>query len=351
MSVLPPIPLTVLAGDDETHGLVPQILQDRHSVVTIVAPADWCEARSSQMRHTTSSVLAGSRVSVRPVIADIASRTHGCSCCRVRIDVVEALCEIARRRHRPDHVVLLVPRISASSNRSIEAVAADVPTVVYTILGDPDVSRLYRLDGVLATIDAVTAVTRLRAELPFADTIEVERLAIADRILVARADQVVDESFRELVDTLRMINRCARLLAPTIERVGVEDLVGIDAWHGVPVVAPAPPPRRVRLERETAVAETIVLHQHGLLDSGGVEEWLEDVIARHASRLIRMQGVLAVDGSPSRMCCHGVRSHAMSHPEHDHPPQRRSESSLMVLVGYGLPAEELAETLSQTAIR
>jgi G3E family GTPase len=347
MPLLEPIPLTVLAGGPEMPSLLPQLLGLR-SDLALIAP-DWLPIAAAATTATVSDIGAVDRHVA--VVPDVGERSPGCPCCRLRLDLVDAVAVLVRRRSRPRHIVVAVPDLPA------DPAASSVTVVVHTVLSDPDLRRWVRLDGVVATLDAVPTVTRLRTGSPVVDPVGAERLAIADRVLVARADQVVGSSLVELRDLVGRLNRIAPVLAPAIERVSADQLVSIDAWHGAPRVRPEVRPHATTrtgggpTAGVTGAPDLVVIEQQGVLDPGGVEEWLDLVLSQHAPRLVRLQGALAVDGSPSRVCCHGVGSYAMSHPEHEHPGGRRSDTSVVMLIGHGLPADELAAGLRATAVR
>jgi G3E family GTPase len=361
MALIEPIPLTVVAGGAEMASLLPQLLGPAHDVALIATEGIQAGVEGAGIDRAGIDGAgidgagidgagidgAGRRITVVP---DVGERSPGCPCCRLRLDLVDAVARLVRRRSRPTHLLVAVPDVAADP--TAEPDGTSVTAVVHTVLSDPDLRRWVRLDGVVATLDAVASVTRLRTGSPVVEGEGAERLAIADRLLVARADQVVEASLTELRDVMGRLNRIAPVLAPAVERVAVEQLLSIDAWHGAPNVMPATP-RGIAADTGHRVAGTpdlVVLEQRGALDPGGVEAWLDEVLAHHAPRLVRLQGALAVDGSPGRVCCHGVGSYAMSHPEHEHSGGRRSDTSLMMLIGHGLPADELAAGLRATAV-
>lgn len=348
------VPLTIVAGGPELPGLVAQLLAVRPGTL-LIGPHRLVETAVAGLAALDPPTGAGAGLRLEVVEPDVGERTAGCPCCRERLDVVDAVRVHLRRRDRPRRVVVAVPAPSAYEDRLDGAPhgapqgRSSVAVVARTVLADPELRRHVRLDAVVTSLDAVAAVTRLRtgADLVIEDD-EIERLAVADRLVVGRADQVAADAFAELVGTLRGVNRIAPVLAPALSPVRAAQLLDLDAWHGAPAVAPA---GAVSDVPGASGLHTVVLEQRGVLDPGGVEEWLDELVRAHAPRLLRLQGALAVEGQPHRVCCHGVGSYAMSHPEHQHEPGRRSSSSLMVLVGERLPADRLAEDLARTVLR
>lgn len=255
------------------------------------------------------------------------------------IDLIDAVERVARRKWRPRRVVVGVT-------------AGEVIAAVYTILSDPDLRRLVHLDGVVVAVDAVAMATRSRAAMPVVDDADASALAIADRVVLAKADRVLGQVLENVHLHVAGRARFATVLAPSIAPVIGADLLELDAWHGVPNVAPDDAPGRGAVHHQGSIAgpRTVVLHQDGLLDSDGVEGWINGVIASHAPRLLRLQGVLAVSGSTGQICCHGVRSYAMSHPDADHP-SRGPPASLVAIAGIGLDAGALAAGLGRTRVR
>lgn len=265
-------------------------------------------------------------------------RTEGCSCCRARLDLVRALRLLLERPRPAERVLVLVDP------------ARDTATVTQTLLAEPELQRLVDLDGVIATVDATALATRLAVGLPFGDELELQRLAVADRILVSRAIDITDEALGRVMRSLRTVNRLGYLAAPSLTPLDMAVLVDLRAWHGAPVLGSS------RLQEPMVAADghlpvTVHCELDGLLDPEAVDEWFDRVIAQHGPRLLRLQGAVAVRGHEHRVCCRGVRSFAISHSEDEHPADQRSERSVVALVGYGLDADTLRDEFASTRAR
>lgn len=312
-----PVPLTIVTGDAALPAVVGGI--EALAGRLVVAPASVLSALPGPNR--------GGRVTIA---ADIAPRAPGCPCCEVRLDVVDALARVARRRRPPAGLVLAVPGTE------------DVVTVVRTVLSDPELARLVALDGVVAAVDAPAAATRLAIGAPIGDQALVHRVAIADRIVPVGARGLTRTARADVVLALDRIAAFAPRPEP-FEGAAARRLLDLRAWHGVPELHSG-------MARTTATAEVpggdvelpsvVVLHQQGMLDPDAIDAWLGDIVAGHARRLLRLQGVLAVAGAPGRVCCHAVRSHASSHPEPPSVTNPRDRTTIVVC-GMGLDAHEL----------
>jgi G3E family GTPase len=77
----------------------------------------------------------------------------GCVCCSVRSDLIDTLRSLFLRRVRGQ--VIEFDRVVVETTG-----LADPAPVLHTLTGDPLVTARYRLDGVIVTVDAVTATIR-----------------------------------------------------------------------------------------------------------------------------------------------------------------------------------------------
>jgi len=259
-------------------------------------------------------------------------RTEGCGCCRSRLDLVSSIRLLVERPRPVERIIVVVDP------------ARDISTVTQTVLSDPDLQRLVELDGVIVTVDAVAAATRLAVEAPFAGALELQRLSIADRIVVSRADDVTDDALGRLLRSVRTVNRFGFIAVPAITPVDMGLLVDLHAWHGAPLVGPNNAAEPIVLAPGDVLPMTVRCEVDGVLDPDAMDEWFDRLLAEHGIRLLRLQGAVSVAGQPHRVCCHGVRSFASSHSEIEHLPEHRSNHSLVVVVGYHLDAESLRST-------
>ena len=268
-------------------------------------------------------------------------RSAGCDCCRVRLDVVEGLYLLASRRSPPERVIVVLGPDD------------DISVATQTLLSDPDMQRLFELDGVITTVDAVALSTRLGLDLPLASTNELERLAVADRILVVRGDEVTDDSLYRVLSTLRTVGQFGLCGVPSVLPIRIEKLVDLHAWHGFPSARLTTMTQPIVLECDVELPTTVTCAVEGTLDPDAVEAWLDEVVAVHAKHILRLQGAVSVFGQDCRVCFHGVRSYASSHSEVEHHIDRRSTKSLIAVVGYGLDVEAIQrgfQSLAQTEI-
>lgn len=268
---------------------------------------------------------------------DVDSRTPGCACCALRLDLIAAV-ERAVFRPRPPARLIVVVDLA-------DPLGSDVVTVVYSLLSDPDLARLVRLDGVLVALDPVSLATRRAVGMPALQFAEIQALSIADRVLVGRADAITSDAGADVDEVLRSAAPYALVLAPALRQVGRADLFGIDAWHGVP---------RHR-DDDGAVLDgldlpdTVVLRHRGVLEPEAADDFFDRLVTSHAPKILRFQGVVAGRGNNGRTCCHGVRSYAMSHPAAEHGDP--GPENVVVVTGWGLDVEMLVDDFRDATTR
>lgn len=270
---------------------------------------------------------------------DIAHRTPGCPCCAMRLDVIDGVLRAARRAQRPERIFVV-----ADAHE-------DITTITYTILSDTELARHTRLDGVIVCVDAVATSTRLGSHAALGTAREVEALAVADRVILRRTGELTSSGLSRLVDELSTVNAIGSVWSrdetdpADLDTIGLTEL---DAWHGAPdmgqqrgVVS-----RQQHTDRNTPTS--LVLRQSAPLDPDAIDAWLNHLVHSHARRLLRMQGALTVVGVDERVCCHAVRSFAMSHSELADPTRSRRPDSLVLVVGTQLDVEELTQGFAET---
>ncbi len=151
------------------------------------------------------------------VVRDVAGVqvNTGCPCCTIGRDLARTLREAPWRYARSgtpwfERVVIET------------AALADPTPMLHTLMREPWVRRQYRLDGVVTVVDAVaaTATLDLRPEA-------VRQVAVADRLLLSKADRVEAPALAALQARLRGLNPGAPQRLVRDGRVDARELIGI----------------------------------------------------------------------------------------------------------------------------
>lgn len=305
-----PVAVTVIAGGPEAAELAVELAAFTAAQgVCLIGPPRTCDGPAVE------GVLA--------VAAEAATgyRTTGCECCSMRVDVVDGL-RLSLRRRRPPRRALLVTH-------------HDAVGVAQTLVADPDLRGQAFLDAVIATCDGPAIATRLATGGRLGTEAELATLAMADAVVVARADRLRPAVVRRVRHAVRAVNRTG----PVRARVGGPAMLGslVDrrAWHGrmTSVHDPRPAP-------DDAPA-TVVVDADGPLGAEGVRAWLDGVLDDHASGLLRLQGELCVVDRESAVDCLGMRSIVVT----QRGRRLHGTASQVALVGWGLDRAHLAAGL------
>jgi G3E family GTPase len=248
--------------------------------------------------------------------------SNGCLCCKVRSDLVLTLADLAARREagtlpRFERVVIETTGL------------ADPAPILHALQTDRAVNEAYALEGVIATIDAVTGLQTLTR---YAES--VRQAAIADCIVLTKTD-VADADPAALADAIAAVNA----EAPVVRVVGG----AIEAAALFGVLART----RARSEAPGRAAYVAVTgHLHGIasvaftrdepLHAATLPLFLAALAENCGADLLRVKGIVAIaEAASTPAVIHGVQHvyHAPSWLERWPSADRRTR---IVLIGRGL---------------
>lgn len=250
--------------------------------------------------------------------------SDGCLCCTVRGELVDTLADLVDR--------LQTGRIARLARVIVETTGlADPAPVLQSIMAHPALVQAFRLDGVITLVDAVNGDATLDAHVE-----AVKQVAVADRIVLSKADLVTDPSDLETLSArLRQINPGAELheaadtgtaalfdcglYNPATKSADVRRWLGEEAEHdhhhdnghdhehdhG-----------HDHGHRHDQRVRSYSLVHDGAVPFSAIEMFLDLLRSTHGERLLRMKGVIELQEDPSRpLVVHGVQKIL-------HPPVR-----------------------------
>jgi G3E family GTPase len=229
---------------------------------------------------------------------------QGCLCCALNGDLAAVLEGLDTKR--ATGAVPIFDRVMVETTG-----LADPAPVLQTILDRPLLLRGYRLGHVVTTVDAVTG----------ADTLDRHRetlrqVAIADRLLVTKSDLVREELSDALRRRLRQLNSRAPIrfvshgeIDPQMILADEEALASLQPRSASFDDAMTP--------GHAARIATIALEFQRPLPYARLREWLGGLVGAHGGQLLRVNGIVAVQGQDRPIVVNGVQ-HLF------HPPRQFS---------------------------
>ncbi|PWE29584.1 GTP-binding protein [Pararhodobacter marinus] len=291
----------------------------------------------------------------------------GCLCCTVRGDLSQTLGDLRDRREAGevdfDRVVIETTGI------------ADPGPIVQTLVMDGDLSFDFALDGVLVTADAATGARTLEKQFE-----AVQQIAMADRIVLTKTDLVSAAQLQDFESRIVAINPGAPRTKADHGRIDPAILFGLSPtqessrkqaldWVAAAKSKPSLPPLS-GLKDTRPMGST---QSHGLFGAGPrsasypashdgrvssqsieiaepispivFDLWLESLMNSAAADILRLKGVVHVEGMKHPFALHGVQ-HIF------HPPVPLShwpeddKTTRIVVIGRDLPPGYLNESLA-----
>jgi G3E family GTPase len=230
---------------------------------------------------------------------------NGCLCCNLAGDMEQAVMRLFSRRQAGD--------VPAFSRLLIEPSGLSDPApIMQAILRNPVMSRMFRLEAVVTTVDAVFAEAQWKRHPETR-----KQVALADQLVITKPDLVDAESLAGLPRLLRRTNQNAGIY--------VAQQGGADASLLFPATffSPSAEPSRVarsgfwaddvgdssHLDRLQSVALTADV----ALSWQDFDAWLRGIRLEYSEQILRLKGLLNIAGVSGLVEVQGVH-HVLSAP-------------------------------------
>jgi G3E family GTPase len=248
---------------------------------------------------------------------------NGCLCCNLAGDMEDAVMRIFSRREAgalPNFKRLIIEPSGL----------ADPAPIAQAILRNPVLSRAFRLEGIVATVDALFGETQIGAHAETA-----KQIALADALVITKTDMTGAPALERLHVALRRLNPGADFFSAVNGEVDPMALLPpgfLDPGMIVPArrffAADAAPH-----EVETCA---ISLLAAAPLDWRAFDAWLRKIRLGHAEQLLRVKGILNTADSELPLVIHGVH-HVLHTPVQLAAWPDDDRRSRIVLITRGLP--------------
>lgn len=247
----------------------------------------------------------------------------GCLCCTVRDDLVSTLRELFFKRRKGE--------IPSFDRVVVETTGlADPAPIIHTLMRDALLGMVYRLDGVIATVDAVNGDATLDQQME-----SVKQAAMADRILLTKGDLAPAEQQAALQRRLRDLNPAAPILPVSDGVVDPADLFNAGLYDPESKTLEVRRWLKAEAYEDQAHAHHDHDHDHGhhhdhdhaRLDRNRHDErirafcitydkpldwdrfagWVEMLIVAQGANILRLKGILNIAGEKAPVVVHGVQ--------------------------------------------
>src|SRR5215471_3927372 len=265
---------------------------------------------------------------------------HGCVCCTVRHDLVQALTTLLDRDQRG--MIAPLRRVVIETTG-----LADPAPLVFTVVADPMLRHHFRVDSVVTTVDAVNGLLHLDRH-----PVSRKQVALADEIIITKTDLARPDAVTTLQGRLRRYNPAARMTTAILGDLDPQWLLGAQASHAA-VARSAGTVLPALLQRTPHLSETSQSHHADIrtlaltftqpLDWIAFSVWLSRLLHAHGEAVLRVKGLLNV-GATGPVVLNGVQ-HILHPPEHLAGWPGEDQHSHLVFILHALEPEALRTSL------
>lgn len=221
--------------------------------------------------------------------------SNGCLCCSILGDLVVTLTRLIERRDagelaRFDRIVIETTGL------------ADPAPLLHTVLSDPQVSERCQLETVITVVDSINGAEQLDRRFE-----AIKQAAVADRLVLSKVDLASRQGLSELKDRLRRLNPGAEPFETIRGNVNVNALFGTRTegrdwgdWlslHEAGHEEGTAQGRHLHHGDGDSIS-TFTVYRDAPVTEDGLKLWLNALARFKGPNLLRVKGIVNVDGKP-----------------------------------------------------
>jgi len=251
---------------------------------------------------------------VESVNDNIVLLRSGCICCTIRSDLKDAILSLYGRMRRGE--------LKPFSRLVIETTGlADPAPILATLSADAMLKHHFRIGNIITVVDAPNGAHNIEAYPESA-----RQVAVADRIIISKSDLAGREAIGGLKSLLRRMNPAAEAVVLDESTDPAEALL-LDTIHDLGA-RPAEVARWIAAETSHGHDHNHAhdVNQHGSIRAFVIEAdqavawprfalWLSMLIHRHGRKILRLKGLIDIEGAETPVVVHGVQ-HIIHRPLH-----------------------------------
>lgn len=259
----------------------------------------------------------------------------GCICCTIRSDLQETIRDL--------QASAASGKIPSFRRVVVETTGlADPAPIVSTISADPIIRNHFRIGNIICTVDGMNGMQTVKRHE------EAEKqLAVADRVLLTKADLVDEQAISSLKGIVGQINPVAPVTLTRGEGFDAEKLFGVDigqqserfeetkSWFSSPQTAN---------HNHTSRTTSFVLTYDKPIDWTAFGVWLTSLLHAHGNNILRVKGILVINESDMPVVIHGVQ-HVMHPPLHLDAWPSGDKTSRIVFIVRDIDPERIKRSL------
>lgn len=257
---------------------------------------------------------------IETVDSGVTLMASGCLCCSIRGDLAATFVRLFEQRSQGllqfDRVVIETTGL------------ADPGPILQTLIADPFLSRNTRLDGVVTVVDAVNGPATLDAQYE-----AVSQVALADLIVVSKTDLTPGPTAKTVTERLRSLNPTAEIIRPSElelkpgnlwnltrlqDRSCQQDVISwttpksqedpLGNLSGIKIKAANASVTTAEYRRHDSDISSISITLDDALDADLFDTWFNTLVAHKGRNLLRVKGILFLNGIDTPFAFHGVQN-------------------------------------------
>ena len=252
--------------------------------------------------------------------------SNGCICCTVRSDLIAGAKTLLERTKSAPLSHLIVETSGL----------ADPAPVLQSFLVDAELKELLDVEAVITVADGAHISDQLTDELTR------EQITFADLIVLNKTDLIGPENVARIVEQIKAINPTATIIPAERSRAPVNELIGVRRFS-LPFL----------LEIEPSLLTDDHDHEHDQsissfsisedrpLDGAKLDRWLNQLVIQNGNDLLRMKGILHLEGEGRQFYFHSVHMILEGYPGKRWDKDQTRQSRI-VFIGRNLDHQQIA---------